>query len=66
MANLLLPEELAERLKIHPETLKTWRAERRGPVAINIATDAKPSYRYDEDDVEAWLTARKTQPALRA
>ena len=52
MTQLLSTIEAAQRLRIHPTTLATWRVEGRGPKFVKIGV-RKVGYR--ESDVEAWL-----------
>lgn len=51
---LLTPNELAERLKIHPGTLRRWRMDGEGPRWIKLGNAQSSSVRYELADVEAW------------
>ncbi len=49
--NILTPKEVAELLKIHPNTLANWRMKKKGPPAIKI----HGRYRYPAAKVQQWL-----------
>ena len=54
---LLTPNELAERLKIHPGTLRRWRMDGEGPRWIKLGDTQSSAVRYELKDVEAWEKA---------
>lgn len=54
---LLTPSELAERLKIHPGTLRRWRMDGEGPRWIKLGNAQSSAVRYELKDVEAWEKA---------
>jgi excisionase family DNA binding protein len=55
---LLPPKEVSERLGGVPvATLYLWRHRGDGPPAIKIGRHL----RYDEDDLEAWIEARRSE-----
>lgn len=51
---LLTPNELAARLKIHPVTLRRWRGTDRGPKWIKLGDRPGSAVRYELSEVEAW------------
>jgi predicted site-specific integrase-resolvase len=63
--HLLTTREAAERLALHPDTLKRWRAEGRGPAAIEVTppTSARPVWRYRAEDVDAWIEGGRVNGA---
>jgi predicted DNA-binding transcriptional regulator AlpA len=52
--NLRTTEEVAETLRVAPVTLKTWRAQGRGPNYIRVGRQV----RYRDDDIAQWLDQR--------
>ena len=54
----LTHEEVCERLRVHPETVKAamLRSERRGLEApwVNVGSEARPRYRWQAAEVDAW------------
>jgi excisionase family DNA binding protein len=56
---LLTPAETAALLKVHPSTLRRWRAEGRGPAYVR----AGRGYRYWRRAVLAWLEEQDDRPA---
>ena len=54
----LTHEEVCERLRVHPETVKAamLRSEGLGLEApwVNVGSDARPRYRWRADEVDAW------------
>ena len=57
---LLTVAELAELLKVTPQTIYAWRAERHGPPAVKLNDRA---IRFRRCDVDAWLEAR-SEPSV--
>ncbi|HMH93698.1 MAG TPA: helix-turn-helix domain-containing protein, partial [Streptosporangiaceae bacterium] len=56
---LASPEEVGDYLGgISPDTLKDWRHKHEGPKYIPVGKHV----RYDLDDVDAWLDARRVDP----
>lgn len=55
MEGLATSREVAEYLKVHPQTMDAWASQRKGPPYIKI----EGRRRYDWTDVLAWLEARK-------
>lgn len=52
---LLTPDEVAELLRVKPDTLRVWRYYRdRGPSFVKVGS----AVRYRESDVERWLAAQ--------
>jgi hypothetical protein len=47
--------ELAAELNVHPQTLRRWHAERRGPPRTKIAR----TFYYRRGAVEEWLRSRE-------
>ena len=47
----LTEKELAERWKVHPGTIKSWRLQGKGPPATPLTEQEKPRFRYALDDV---------------
>ncbi len=58
---LLRPNEVAERLRIHPTTLRTWRIEKRGPTYVKIEGQCF----YPSDALDAYIKARLVRPGAR-
>lgn len=56
----LTTEELADRLRIDPETVRDWRKDGRGPAYIK---DGQKFVRYPLAAVEAWEKSRLVEPA---
>lgn len=53
---LLTPNELAARLKVHPGTLRRWRMNGLGPKWIKLGDNQSSAVRYELSVVEAWET----------
>jgi len=53
-------EQAAEHLSLSVTTLKRWRqsSEREGPPAHNIGTIKRPTWRYNRDELDAWVLAQ--------
>jgi hypothetical protein len=49
----------AERLGLKPKTLENWRCLGKGPPFIKLGDGPGASVVYDDDDVDAWLAARR-------
>lgn len=49
---LLTPEQVAERLGIHTQTLKEWRLQGKGPQAVYLSPRL---IRYRPEVVEQWI-----------
>lgn len=60
--HLLTTDDVAERLRLTPRTVKAWRARGRGPEPVRIGYR---TVRYRAADVDAWL-ARHEAPAEQA
>ena len=57
---LLTPEEVSEMLGgVPPGTLKRWRTQRTGPVALHMGRHV----RYRRSAVEAWLQTKDREAA---
>jgi hypothetical protein len=57
---LITAQQLAERLAVDLKTVR--RQTRRGtykPFALNLGTESRPTWRYDEALLERWLDARR-------
>lgn len=54
--DLLTPEEVAERLRVHRATLTAWRVRGEGPTWTRLGARA---VRYRLSDVEAYLRERE-------
>lgn len=50
-ARLIRTEEVAERLNVHPSTVRRWRLDGVGPRFLRIGK----LYRYPSADLEAWI-----------
>lgn len=57
MEELLTTLELAEYLKVKPNTLDHWASQGRGPAYIKI----EGQRRYSRADLEAWLEGKKVR-----
>jgi excisionase family DNA binding protein len=55
---LLTPAETAALLRVHPSTLRRWRAEKRGPAYVRVGR----GYRYWRSAVLTWLNEKPTAP----
>lgn len=55
METLLTERELAERLRLKPETLRRWRHERRGPGWIRV----EGAVRYSQDELARFIAMRR-------
>jgi len=58
---LLRPGEVAEKLRVHPETLQVWRSQKRGPTYVKI----EGQIFYPSDALDAYIKARLVQPGAR-
>lgn len=56
---LLTPDALAETLGVSTKTLDRWRRGGEGPAFVQVGA----SVRYLASDVDAWITANRTDPA---
>lgn len=54
LERLLTTEEVADWLQVSVDTVKWWRARKRGPRSIAVGKHR----RYRRADVEAWLNAQ--------
>ncbi len=61
MHPLMTEMEAAERLRLSPATLRTWRSRGRGPVY----TSAGGAIRYLVEDIERGLKDRRVEPGER-
>lgn len=60
MTVILTPAEAAKALAVSPATLKRWTAERRiAALELPPARGTRPLLRYRQEDVEAFLLARR-------
>ena len=57
MEGLATSKEVAEYLKVAPQTLANWAYQGRGPVYIKLDGQR----RYDWADVRKWVEARKVR-----
>ena len=55
---LASPEEVAEHLGVPADTLKDWRYKHEGPEYSRVGKHV----RYNWDDVDAWVAARRVDP----
>ena len=62
MAKMLNENEVAAMLSLAPETLRAWRVRGKGPPFAKLGE----AIRYDEEDVKAWVEARKVSPESKA
>lgn len=49
-------KQVAERLGIHPQTLKNWRVTGKGPAYLHVGK----AIRYREQDVDLWEKANRS------
>lgn len=52
---LLTPREVAQLLKVHPDTLEQWRGRRTGPAWIKLGDRPTSPVRYRKADIEKYL-----------
>lgn len=57
MDRLLLTEEAAQRLRVHPATMRRWRLDGVGPPYLKQGN----IYRYPARALEAWIVANMTE-----
>jgi excisionase family DNA binding protein len=57
---LLDTEEAAEYMRVPAGTLRQWRYLGRGPAYVHVGR----AVRYREGDLDAWLEANTTRPAV--
>jgi len=50
--DLLTPHEVAALLRVHPQTLRRWRADGEGPAYLMLSERV---LRYRREDIDAWL-----------
>ena len=50
-SNLLTTVQAANQLNLHPDTLRLWRKQRRGPSFVRLGN----RYRYSPEAIEAFL-----------
>lgn len=48
---LLTTEEVADRLRVHPATMRRWRLDGVGPRFLKVGS----VYRYPAHDLESWI-----------
>lgn len=59
---LLKPREVADRIGVHPDTLRAWRREGRGPNYVRVGGRIG----YFEHDVKGWLELSRVITSLAA
>ena len=52
---LLTPKQVADMLKVDPETLERWRGKRQGPTWIKLGNGRRSPVRYRMADIQAFL-----------
>ena len=55
MEELATSKEVAEYLRVHPQTMDRWASRGGGPTFVKVGGNR----RYDWADVKAWVDARK-------
>ena len=55
---LASPQEVADYLGVSEDNLKDWRYKHEPPKYIRVGRNV----RYDWDDVDAWVDARRVEP----
>jgi excisionase family DNA binding protein len=55
---LLTPDEVAQKLQVHPNTLANWRSKGVGPAYTRVGG----AVRYSEEAVLAYVSARWEMP----
>lgn len=58
----LTEREAAAIVGVHMVTLATWRKQGTGPAYMKLGEKKNSPVRYERDDLEAWLQARKVVP----
>lgn len=66
--NLLNENQVAERLRISPATLRSWRARGIGPVYVKLGAGKKSPVRYHHRDLEQFIVQGRhaAQHSVRA
>jgi len=59
---LLTTQQVADMLGVKPETLRGWRCAKTGPPFIRIT---KRSVKYDQKDIEKYISDRRFTPSVR-
>jgi len=57
--SLLTTVQVAHLLGLHPDTLRVWRKQERGPECFRVGN----RYRYGREAIDAYLAARKGRAA---
>ena len=60
---VLTPKAAAERMGVGLSTLRYWRMLHMGPAFIRLSAR---NFRYDERDIEAYVSERRFDPTVRA
>ena len=62
-AELLTPDETAQRLRLAKQALARWRVEGKGPAFVRLDGNR---IAYRADDIEAWLAGRRFHSTAEA
>jgi len=61
---LMTSDEVAEYLKVQPQTLRRWRQLGIGPLYIRVGSGSRSPVRYEREEVERWLKENTFQDTL--
>lgn len=63
LSGAMTTKEAAAYIGMSPATLNGWRFEGVGPVYLRMGTGRRAKIAYLREDLDAWLRARRTDPA---
>jgi len=54
---LMTATQIADRISVDVQTIWRWRRAGRMPNAIMLGTKSRPTYRWDTDAIDTWISA---------